>query len=234
MKIGILSDIHANSAALDAVFDSPRFADIDALIVAGDFVGYYFDPKYVIDRIRSFNKPTFCVKGNHEEMLLEVINNPKQLHNYTLKYGPGISIAREQLDDLDLNWILSLPHPLFVNDFSCSFLVCHGSPSSIDEYIYPDNSLTDLFRCIDDEPSVIILGHTHYPFVRQLDNSLILNPGSVGQPRNRVPGAHWALFDTSTMNVDMLVESYDSADLQDQCRAVAPQHPYLHEVLTRL
>ena len=234
MKIGILSDIHANSAALDAVFNSPRFLDVDALIVAGDFVGYYFDPKYVIDRIRSFEKPTYCVRGNHEEMLLEAINNPNQLQNYILKYGPGISIALEELVDLDLTWISSLPHPLFIDDFSCSILLCHGSPSSIDEYIYPDNTLTDFFRCADNEPSVIIMGHTHYPFVRELDNCLIINPGSVGQPRNRIPGAHWALFDTDTMNVSMFVEAYDFAELQDKCCTVAPQHPYLHEVLTRL
>lgn len=234
MKIGILSDIHANSAALDAVFNSSRFRNVDALIVAGDFVGYYFDPKYVIDRIRSFKKPTYCVRGNHEKMLLEVIHSPDLLQNYSIKYGPGISIALEQLVDLDLKWISSLPHPLFIDDFSCSFLLCHGSPSSIDEYIYPDSSLTDLFRCVENEPDVIITGHTHYPFVRELDNCLIINPGSVGQPRNRIPGAHWAMFDTSTMNVNMFVESYDFADLQDECRAVAPQHPYLHEVLTRL
>jgi len=234
VKIGILSDIHANSAALDAVFNSPRFTDVDALIIAGDFVGYYFDPKYVIDRIRSLKMPTYCVRGNHEEMLLEAINNPSQLHNYILRYGPGLSIALEQLVDIDLEWISNLPHPLFINDFSCSFLICHGSPSSIDEYIYPDNSLTDLLCCVDNDPTVIIMGHTHYSFVRQLDHCLIINPGSVGQPRNRIPGAHWALFDTSTMNVSMFVEPYDFLDLQDKCRVVAPHHPYLHEVLTRL
>ena len=234
MKIAILSDIHANSAALDAVFNSPLFRGVDALIVAGDFVGYYFDPKYVIDTIRSFKKPTYCVRGNHEKMLIESMQDPNQLQNCTLKYGPGVSIALEQLVDSDLKWISGLPHPLFINDFSYSILICHGSPSGIDEYIYPDSSLADFLGCLDKSPDIIVMGHTHYPFVRRLDHCLVVNPGSVGQPRNRMPGAHWALFDTCTMDVKLLVESYDSTDLQNKCCAVAPQHPYLREVLTRL
>ncbi len=233
MKIGILSDIHANSAALDAVFLSSQFRDVDALLVAGDFVGYYFEPKYVVDRIRFFEKPTFCIRGNHEEMLLKAMSDPEQLKKVSLKYGPGIAIALEQLVDLDLQWISSLPHPLFINDLSCSFLLCHGSPLSIDEYIYPDTPLENIFSGLDKRPDVVVLGHTHYPFVRRLENCLIINPGSVGQPRNRICGAHWALLDTKTANVNFYVESYDSIGLQTKCLDLAPSHPYLRDVLTR-
>ena len=233
MKIGILSDIHANAAALDAVFSSPVFGDVEVLLVAGDFIGYYFDAKYVLDKIRSFQKPTYCVRGNHEDMLLKAMVYPDQLQKVSLKYGPGISIALEQLTDSDLKWISGLPHPFHVNDLSCSILLCHGSPYSIDEYIYPDTSLEGLLVNLDDKPDVIIMGHTHYPFVREVGNCLIINPGSVGQPRNRIPGAHWALLDTSRMNVSLFVEAYDPADLQERCHAVASRYTYLREVLSR-
>lgn len=233
MKIGILSDIHANSAALDAVFDSPRLADVDALLVAGDFVGYYFDPKYVIDKIRAFKKPIYCVRGNHEEMLIRAMHDPKQLQDINFRYGPGISIALEQLVGADLKWISSLPHPLFIKDLPCSFLLCHGSPLSIDEYTYPDSPLDTCLSTLRVKPDVVVMGHTHYPFVRLMNDCLIINPGSVGQPRNKKPGAHWALLDTHTMNVTLCVESYDSTDLQKKCLDMAPHNSYLYEVLTR-
>lgn len=233
MIIAIVSDIHANATAFEAVLNAAKAKNADALMVAGDLVGYYFQPKTVIQLMQSFEKPVYIVRGNHEELLFSAKTCRDQLAKVSAKYGPGIQIALDQLTDLEVDWITSLPHPLEVRYPDCFFLLCHGSPSSIDQYVYPDSPLEELVLSLNEQPDVLIMGHTHYPFIRNVGSCLIINPGSVGQPRNRVPGAHWALLDTQTMSVSLFVEPYNFSDLQQHCLEVAPFHPYLHQVLTR-
>ena len=233
MKIALLADIHSNADALSAVLTSARIADVDVLLVAGDLVGYYFEPKAVLQLIQSYEKPIYLVRGNHEEMLLKAKMCKDQLVEISAKYGPGIQLALDQLTASEFEWIVNLPHPLKMRIFGCSILLCHGSPFSVDQYVYPDSALEELVLSLKEQPDVLIMGHTHYPFARNVGSCLVINPGSVGQPRNRVPGAHWALLDTHTMNVDLFVELYNAHDLQQLCLQLAPHHSYLREVLTR-
>ena len=233
MKIAIISDIHANLSAFQAVLSSLEAKNIDALIIAGDLVGYYFEPKAVLRLVQSFEKPVYLVRGNHEEMLLKAKKSSVELKEIGAKYGPGINIALDQLSDSEVEWVANLPHPLLVDELDCSILLCHGSPFSVDEYIYPDSPVEKVVSSLSEPPDVLIMGHTHYSFVKNIDGCLVVNPGSVGQPRNRVPGAHWALLDTTTMNVDLFVEQYNIFDLQQDCVKLAPQYPYLREVLIR-
>jgi putative phosphoesterase len=233
MKIAILSDIHANAYAFQAVLNSVEDKNVDALIIAGDLFGYYFEPKAVLRLIQSFEKPVYLVRGNHEEMLLKSSKSPDLLKKISAKYGPGIKIALDQLTVSELEWVANLPHPLVLNNLDCSILLCHGSPFSIDEYIYPDFPVEKIVSSLNDPPDVLIMGHTHYSFVKTINGCLIINPGSVGQPRNCLPGAHWALLDTKTMSVTLLVEQYDLSNLQHLCEKLAPQNLYLREVLTK-
>lgn len=233
MKIAILSDIHANAAALRSVLASVRKQKADALLIAGDLVGYYFESQSVLQLIQSFAKPVYIVRGNHEEMLLRAYQCTKELKKLTLKYGPGIQTTLEQLSNSDILLLTRLPHPLRINDFPCSILLCHGSPTAIDQYVYPDGCVQEVVQSLHQIPDVLIMGHTHYPFVKQVDSCLVINPGSVGQPRNRFPGAHWALLDTTTMNVEAFIEPYDASDLIEECFNSAPDFPYLSEVLIR-
>ena len=144
MKIAIVSDIHANASAFEAVLNALRDKNVDALMVAGDLVGYYFEPKAVLGLIQSFEKPIYLVRGNHENMLFKAKMCAHQLKEISAKYGPGIQIALDQLTDLEIDWLVKLPHPLMVNDLDCSIFLCHGSPLSIDEYIYPDHEVEQL------------------------------------------------------------------------------------------
>jgi putative phosphoesterase len=233
MKIALLADIHSNAGALSAVLASTRIADVDVLLVAGDLVGYYFEPKAVLQLIQSYEKPFYLVRGNHEEMLLKAKMCGDQLAEINARYGPGIQLALDQLTASEVEWIVNLPHPLEIKNLGCSILLCHGSPFSVDEYVYPDSGIKNLLSSLKDPPDALIMGHTHYSFIKNVDGCLVINPGSVGQPRNHVPGAHWALLDTQTMKVNLFVEPYDITDLQQRCVNVAPHHPYLREVLMR-
>ena len=233
MKVAVVSDIHANITAFEVVLKAARSRNIDALLIAGDLVGYYFEPKAVLQLIRSFEKPVYLVRGNHEEMLLKAISCDDQLEAITLKYGPGLKCALNTLTSSDIQWLVELPHPLEIKDFDCSILLSHGSPCNIDRYIYPDDTMQNLFCNSLNQPDVLIMGHTHYPFVKHVEGTLCINPGSVGQPRNRMPGAHWALLDTQSTSVELFVERYDTSHLRQSCISLAPNHPYLHEVLIR-
>jgi putative phosphoesterase len=196
-------------------------------------VGYYFDSSAVIGLLRSWQKPIFIVRGNHDEMLLNASQNTDYLYRVTAKYGPGIKIAIEQLSCSDLDWISNLPDTLIIEQFGCSIFLCHGSPQDPNQYIYPDTSSSSILDPFQSLPDILVMGHTHYPMTRLEQSCLLVNPGSVGQPRNREQGAHWALLDTELMSVDHRVELYDVEPLKAQCYKLAPDYPYLSEVLDR-
>jgi putative phosphoesterase len=233
MRLAIISDVHANADALAAILRAISINEAEALVVAGDIVGYYFEPKRTLELLRGYEKPIYMVRGNHEEMLLRAFNSDAELAMITEKYGPGIQLALNQLSISEIKWITSLPHPLEINNLGCSILLCHGSPANPSQYIYPDTPLDCLLQRMNYIPDVLITGHTHYPMVKKFGTCLVVNPGSVGQPRNRVPGAHWAMLDTQTISAEQFVEPYDFSSIQASCMHLAPQLPYLSEVLER-
>jgi predicted phosphodiesterase len=79
----------------------------------------------------------------------------------------------------------------------------------------------------------VVIGHTHYSMLMRFGDALLLNPGSVGQPRDRKPGAAWATFDTVTGEVELRRERYDTGPLARGAAKRHPDMPYLAEVLTR-
>jgi predicted phosphodiesterase len=81
---------------------------------------------------------------------------------------------------------------------------------------------------------LIVLGHSHYPMSHRIGKTLVVNPGSVGQPRNGEPGAHWAIFDTASNCLDFYSEEYDYSALINECKQRNPELPYLVDVLKRL
>lgn len=231
MKIGILGDVHGNHLALAAVLDAAENGGAERLLVTGDLVGYYFWPQKVMDMLRGWDKAV--VRGNHEAMLKQARRDPEKLASITSKYGSGLRVALETLDDADLDWLESLPHPLEVMLDGERALLCHGSPWDVDRYIYPDAERRDLERCAEGSYRWVVLGHTHHPMRHQVDQTIVLNPGSVGQPRNKQPGAHWALLDTVTGTIKWYCEPYDIAWVIEQSSKIEPRLPYLSSILSR-
>jgi predicted phosphodiesterase len=112
-------------------------------------------------------------------------------------------------------------------------LVAHGAPWDTDQYIYPNADEALVARLDAYEEDIVVLGHTHWRKVWARGGKTIVNPGSVGQPRDRMPGAAWALLDTATGAVDLRSESYDIERLRRETAAREPDLPYLSEVLVR-
>ncbi|WCL51226.1 metallophosphoesterase family protein [Leptospira sp. GIMC2001] len=231
MKLGVISDIHGNHLALQAVLNSAKSKGVEKLLVAGDLIGYYFWAKEVINLLKDWD--CLIVRGNHEEMLAKAIQNPEYLIEVDKKYGKGIRYAIETLADTEIDFLISLPHPLEVSFDDLSILLCHGSPWDLDKYIYPDADLAIFDQFDLNKFDIVIVGHTHYPMVKNIKNSILLNPGSVGQSRNRIPGAHWAILETENNAIEHFVEKYDDSYIITKAEEIEPNLPYLTQVLQR-
>ncbi len=231
MKLALLADIHGNHHALQAVLDAASGAGVERLLVAGDLIGYYFEPLRVWEMLQQWD--FWAVRGNHEDMLEKTFADPDFLSVVDARYGTGLRMAIDQFPAAELSTLLQLPDTLDVQVGSCRIKLCHGSPWDTEQYIYPDAPAAMLERCASSNHEVVVLGHTHHPMQCEVGGTVVVNPGSVGQPRNRVPGAHWALLDTETSTVELRVEQYDMLPILDECHRRHPELPYLSEVLLR-
>lgn len=229
MKVGIISDIHANLAALRTVVARGRAESCAQWLFLGDLVGYYYQPAACLALIRDIG--TICIAGNHDRMLTA---NAGAMTKLTAKYGHGHATALGELSQSDLQWLRDLPDQRELELDGRRVLMCHGTPWQADEYAYPDAPESVWTRMAQTDASELILfGHTHYPVLRSVQGTTLLNPGSVGQPRNGQPGAHWALWDTQSNLITLHIEAYDPSALIAEAKTMDPDIPYLHEVLVR-
>ncbi len=214
MKIAILSDIHANNIALNAVLKIIKSQNVHKIIIAGDFIGYYFWPRETLDLL-NLNE-VIAIKGNHEEMLFDVISGNKNAEDVSKKYGSGILEAINCLDNQQIEWLNNLPISNSIEINNKKILLFHGSPWDPNLYIYPDANKSIIERCFSENGDIIILGHTHYQMLFRKKDKILINPGSVGQPRDGRIGAQWSLLDLDTLEVKFFCTSYDNSIIKEE------------------
>ncbi len=231
MKIGILSDIHGNYIALEAVLVAAKKEGVERFLVLGDLVGYYYHPDKVIELLQS--NQIDIIKGNHEVILEDLskskIDNQLILH----KYGSGHKIALEKLNETQLNWLFGLPEQLSVEIDNVRFQLNHGSPNLIDEYIYPNANIEILENCNSNEHDFVLIGHTHYAFSFKCKNSVLINCGSVGQSRQKGGYAFWTIVNTANKSFCSQMTPYDIRPLLEEIKFVDPNYSYSTEILQR-
>lgn len=232
MKLGLLGDIHGNHFALEAVLTSAIKRGVERLLITGDLIGYYFWPKETLELLAPWTSDV--VRGNHEDMLAMARSDPAFLLRMDAHYGTGLRSTIEQLGTQQIDQLCALPHPLELVIDGCKILLCHGAPWDIDQYVYPDAQLELLERCAVQKFDLVVLGHTHYPMTHKIGRTFVVNPGSVGQPRNRQPGAHWAIFDTASREVNLYCDAYDVGPVIAESRRRHPDIPYLVKILERI
>ena len=175
MKIAIISDVHGNIHGLKAVLsDLPK---VDKILCAGDITGYYPFVNEVIEELKVNN--IVSVRGNHDQYLVE--GKAPEAASDVIKY----SVKRMKLliSHENLEFIKSLPESIDVVIDDKRVMMFHGSPwNFLEERIYPD--YPNFKRFSEIESDVVILGHTHYPFVKKIGSLTVVNPGSCGQPRD--------------------------------------------------
>ena len=195
MKVLVVSDIHSNLAALDSVLD--EVGSWDAAICAGDIVGYGPYPEECIDRL--YFKGFRCVMGNHDDAVATI-----ETEWFNEDAQEAIRINRRQLSAASLMWLGKLPTELMLELNGLKISVYHGSPMlPLTSYIYPETAKMQAENFLSLTGSdVIILGHTHIPYSIEKGSRFILNPGSVGQPRDGDPRASYLLLETCPLKAE--------------------------------
>ncbi len=230
MRVLVLSDIHANLAALESVLDDARGA-YDVVWCLGDTVGYGPEPDECITRVRLLDP--VAVVGNHDWAVLERMN----VDDFNPEARRAVLWTREHISVENLAWLMDLPSVPVAHD---DFTLTHGSPRDpIWEYVlYPAVAQASFEYFVT---RFCLVGHTHVPAVHMLQGdgskvrssrllpdqivSLangwrgILNPGSVGQPRDGDPHASFALLDTEALTWESRRVSYPIEVTQAHMRA---------------
>ncbi len=198
MKVGLLSDVHANLPALEAVLDD--MPAVDRIVCAGDVIGYNPWPAECIDRVREVASAT--VRGNHDR----TVENPSRYRANRMAEA-GLEHAKETLSDEQLDWLRGLPRAETFGGDRYLLVHSHPAPEREDAYVYPEE-FPNLDRHLGEHDG-IVLGHTHVQGVRSVGDGFVVNPGSVGQPRDGDPDAAYAVLDTTTDEVALRRVTYD-------------------------
>jgi predicted phosphodiesterase len=166
MHVGLISDIHGNRVALDAVLDD--MPPVDALLCAGDVVGYNPWPAECVAWVRAEDVPT--VMGNHDRAVAG-----GSTFSFNSQAGAGVRYAREHLSEDAIEWLGGLPDERLALDGRVK--IVHGHPDNPDHAVF--------------------------------DEGVVVNPGSVGQPRDSDPRAAYAVLDTEELSVEEHRVEYD-------------------------
>ena len=231
MKVAILSDIHGNFTALDAVLRVATRERVELLLILGDCVGYYYDVVKVLERLEPWD--SVMIRGNHEDMLARSRRSPAELASVTKKYGHGVSVALKNLDEAHLDLLEELPEQREVSLGGVRLLLSHGSPLDHNAYIYPDTDVQRLRDAVITEYDFVLTGHTHHAFASVVQGVTLLNPGSVGQPRDWGGAASWIILDTANKVFRFIRTRYEVKSVADQARQRDPSMKYLVDILYR-
>jgi predicted phosphodiesterase len=195
MRVGLVSDVHANRIALEAVLEA--MPPVDRLVCAGDVVGYNPHPADCVAAVRGRSSlladhavdvptPLPTVRGNHDR----TVETPERYRHNRMAHA-GLELARERLSGDDRAWLANLPEGRTLYDGR--FRMVHSHPERTDEYVMPGE-----FRLLAEHlggEAVLVLGHTHVQHHERVDGTLVVNPGSVGQPRDGDLRAAFAVLD---------------------------------------
>jgi predicted phosphodiesterase len=218
----VISDIHSNLEALDAVLQASSSQKCDAVLVLGDLVGYGANPNEVVRRIREL-KPAAVVRGNHDKVASEI----ETTDDFNPLARAAMDWTRHALSHDTLEYLRALPAgPQLVAD---QIELCHGSP--VDEDLYVVDDLDALQAIEASRRPLCLFGHTHVAMCAKLDRNgrleieepqghrefetelepstkYLINPGSVGQPRDGDSRAAYAIADLKKKVVTLYRVAY--------------------------
>lgn len=243
MRILILSDIHANCTALDAVLSKVE-GRWDVAVCLGDLVGYGPDPAEVSEKIRSVAQS--CIRGNHDKAVTGIMST----EDFNPVAKAAVDWTRSQLSPELLKWLAALPQgPMETH----GVVLVHGAFHDEDEYVFtPAQALEGL---LDSTAAVTFFGHTHHQggfayqdsnleilHIRPKTNELfaplrveagkryLLNPGSIGQPRDSDPRAAFAIADLSNNVVEFWRVPYEIGKVQSRMRKAGLPEPLVQRL----
>ena len=222
-RIGVISDIHGNLEALEAVLKSLGQDGVDHLVHLGDLVGYNANPRECLELAREHG--ITGVMGNHDLAILD----PRVAEDFNVLAHQALHYSAGQLTEEDRRYLETLPGSVTLLD---QYLFCHGTPESIGSYILHVFQAKRVFNLLQKRHAAVhacFFGHTHLqrvwirdergkvtspnatPGVLRLEEEklYLVNPGSVGQPRQGNSRAHYLIFDVASGVVHFRSVAYD-------------------------
>lgn len=220
MKYGLIADVHGNLRAFQTALAYLRQAGIDKLLFLGDLVGYGAEPRECIELLRE-QPDLVAINGNHDRQLL---GEKDQYMRRTA--SRALDWARSRLEPEHIHYLQSLPQGQVIDDV---FIMVHGSLVSRDAYILKMQEV-ELNRKVMAEEfaglKVCFFAHTHVPMLIGTDrvftelaetkafkldpnDTFLINPGSVGQPRDGCPLASFGMFDSDRWTMTFVRQAYD-------------------------
>ena len=186
MRYAIISDIHSNIHALEKVLQDIDEQGADVIICAGDLVGYCPFPNEVIDVLK--DRRAICISGNHDRACVNL-----DTFNMNPLAAKAIFWSAKHITEEGMGYLRRLMPSARLNLGGIAAAMFHGSPRMDDEYVFEEDADAGLLQTAKAE--IMISGHTHVPYVKRLPQGILVNPGSVGQPRDGDPRASYLLFD---------------------------------------
>ena len=214
MRYLVISDVHGNWEALDAILEAAANDGVEHVLFLGDLVGYGASPNRVVEKIAELVSADSIVRGNHDKVVAGI--DDAGSFNAVARAAAEWTIDR--LSDSNMEYLRQLPvGPMEVED---GLVICHGSPLDEDEYIFSLEDAELVFA--HHRERMTFFGHTHVPMLLVTDDERIsasflegdaltveidpekrylINPGSVGQPRDRDPRAAYLIYDTNERRI---------------------------------
>ncbi len=215
MRSAIISDVHANQVALNAVLGEIDSMGINHIISAGDVVGYYPFPNEVIHLFKE--RRIVGIAGNHDRTVLRT-----QVSSMNPIAGEAAQWTAKELNDSSRNYLASLPPRTHITIGGKLAGLYHGSPRDDVEYVFEEEAEPELLKLSGTR--LLILGHTHIPYIYRSREGTIVNPGSVGQPRDGDPRACFMVYDSTKDDFTIRRIEYDiEAVIKSISRAGLPK-----------
>lgn len=186
MKICVFADVHGNIETFTKMYDAEK-SEVDMFVFAGDIFGYFYGQQEIIEKFMSMDN-LVAIKGNHEKYYLA----RQDVERLSDRYG---SSYRQSVTDKQRRYMEELPEKAELRIAGKYVGVFHGGPEDLlEQRIYPDSAFD--MEQLDEQYDYLILAHTHYRLLCRKGKMTIINPGSLGQPRDG-KGFSYCVLDTS-------------------------------------
>lgn len=200
MLIGLIADVHSNAVALESVLYAMDKMGVERILHAGDIIGYNPYPNETVELF--IEHKIISILGNHDRALIS--GDYSDFNPYA---AASLMWTKKVISPRNFDYILSLKNREHFTVENMHIVAIHGSPRDVDEYIYPVNVSAHFLAVA--KADLLVLGHTHVQFKKEFSLGILLNPGSVGQPRDENPDSAYAVYDTVTGSVRLKRAGYD-------------------------
>jgi len=231
MRYLIFTDIHGNLEAFLALLKFVQRRKIDQYLFLGDLVGYGASPNEIIQKVHAL-KPLFKIRGNHDKAVCQL----DTIQTFNPIASSAIHWTRQNTLKKNVDYLCRLKKgPIVVHN---DITLCHGAPFDEDHYIFGEFDAAEAFLHFSNQ--ICFFGHTHFPFVYTEREHIVegtyvsgnsseikiekgvrylINPGSIGQPRDRNPRAAFAIYDSKARKIKFFRLEYDIKEAQKKILA---------------